>query len=99
VSSLTQKHRRRVWLACMSMLALLFLLSVGKRGCYEQARVQVEKKRIETEIATLEKDTAAAAAEKKKLEDPAEVEKLAREKYGMSKKDEKVYRVVPREKK
>jgi cell division protein FtsL len=83
----------------MTMLALLFLLSVGKRGCYEQARVQVEKKRIEGEITTLEKDTAAAAAEKKKLEDPAEVEKLAREKYGMSKKDEKVYRVVPKEKK
>jgi cell division protein FtsB len=83
----------------MSMLALLLLLSVGKRGCYEQARVHVEKKRIESEIAILEKDTAAAAAEKKKLEDPAEVEKLAREKYGMSKKDEKVYRVVPKEKK
>jgi cell division protein FtsL len=99
MSILNQKQRRRVWLAFMSMLALLCLLSVGKRGCYEQARVHVEKKRIEGEIRTLEKDTAAAAAEKKKLEEPAEVEKLAREKYGMSRKDEKVYRVVPREKK
>jgi cell division protein FtsL len=99
MSSLTTKQRRRVRLAFMSMLALLLLLSIGKRGCYEQARVQVEKKKIESEIAALEKEKAAAAAEKKKLEDPAEVEKIAREKYGMSKKDEKVYRVVPKEKK
>jgi len=83
----------------MSMLALLLLLSAGRRGCYEQARVQVEKKKIEGETKALEADTAAAAAEKKKLEDPDEVEKIAREKYGMSKTDEKVYRVVPREKK
>jgi cell division protein FtsL len=81
------------------MLALLLLLSVGKRGCYEQARAHLEKKKIEGEIRELEKDKARAAAEKKKLEDPAEVEKIAREKYGMSKKDEKVYRVVPKEKK
>ena len=81
------------------MLALLILLSVGKRGCYEQACVHVKKKKIEGEIKTLEKDKARAAAAKKKLEDPAEVEKIAREKYGMSKKDEKVYRVIPKEKK
>jgi cell division protein FtsL len=97
--AMTPNHRRRVWLAFASMLALLLLLSVGKRGCYEQARVHVEKKKIEAEIRELEKDKARAAAEKKKLEDPAEVEKIAREKYGMSKKDEKVYRVVPKEKK
>jgi len=83
----------------MSMLALLLLLSVGKRGCFEQVRVQVEKKKLESEIRALEKEKSAAIAEKKKLEDPAEVEKIAREKYGMSKKDEKVYRVIPKEKK
>jgi cell division protein FtsL len=96
---MTIKQRRRVRLAFASMLALLFLLSVGKRGCYEQARVRLERKKTEDEIRGLEKDKARAAAEKKKLEDPAEVEKIAREKYGMSKKDEKVYRVVPKEKK
>ena len=99
MSAMTPKHRRRVWLAFASMLALLILLSVGKRGCYEQACVHVKKKKIEGEIKTLEKDKARAAAAKKKLEDPAEVEKIAREKYGMSKKDEKVYRVIPKEKK
>jgi cell division protein FtsB len=58
----------------------------------------MDKIQIEGEIKTLEKDKARASAEKKKLEDPAEVEKIAREKYGMSKKDEKVYRVIPKEK-
>ena len=81
------------------MLALLLLLSVGKRGCYEQACVHVKKNKIEREIRALEKDKARAAVEKKKLEDPAEVERIAREKYGMSKRDEKVYRVIPKEKK
>jgi cell division protein FtsB len=97
--AVASKHRRRVWLAFSSMLALLLLLSVGKRGCYEQARVHVARRKIESEIRDLEKVKARAEAEKKKLEDPAEIEKIAREKYGMSKKDEKVYRVVPKEKK
>lgn len=88
-----------VSLAFAFMLALLILLSVGKRGCYQQARLQVERKRIESAIQALEKVKAQAEAEKKKLNDPAEIERLSREKYGMSKKNEKVYRVVPKEKK
>ena len=36
--------------------------------------------------------------EKEKLNDPEYIEKIAREKYGMAKEKEKVYRVVPKEK-
>jgi cell division protein FtsB len=97
--ALMPKQRRRVALALVSTLALLLLLSVGKRGCYQQARVLTERKRIESDIKALKKAEAQAEAGKKKLNDPAEVERLAREKYGMSKKDEKVYKVVPKEKK
>jgi cell division protein FtsL len=99
MSILTPKQKRRVSLALASGAALLLLLSMGNRGCYRQARVQLERRRIEKDIHALEKTKLRLEAEKKKLDDPAEIEKLAREKYGMSKKDEKVYRVVPKEKK
>ena len=86
-------------LAFLSMLALLALLSVGRRGCYQQARAHLERKKINAEIQELKKTKEQMEAEKKSLNDPAVVKKIAREKCGMSDRGEKVYRVVPKEKK
>jgi len=97
--TLTRRQKRGVLLAVVGSLALLFLLFIGPRGCWRQVRVRMERKRIESDIKTLEKNKGRLEAEKKSLDDPETVEKLAREKYGMSKKNEKVYRVVPKEKK
>jgi cell division protein FtsL len=80
-------------------LALLIALFSGPRGCWRQTRVRVERRAIESDIRALEKEKKRLEDEKKSLDDPATVEKLAREQYGMSKKDEKVYRVVPKDKK
>jgi cell division protein FtsB len=88
-----------VSLALVATAALLFLLSIGSRGCIEQGRVRWQRKRIEARIRELEKSKALMETEKKSLDDPAVVEKIAREEYGMSKKGEKVYRVVPKGKK
>jgi cell division protein FtsL len=99
VARLTGKRRRGVRLALVGSLGLLFLLSIGSRGCWQQARVRLERRRIEAEIRELEAAKARLEAEKKRLQDPATVERLAREKYGMSGKDETVYRVVPGKKK
>lgn len=94
------KRKRRVWiLGLLSLLTLLLLLSTGKRGFIQQIRASREKKRLEREIEALQEKKNVLEEEKKKLNDPEHIEKVAREQYGMAKKDEKVYRVVPKEKK
>jgi cell division protein FtsL len=96
---LNTKQRRRVTWAVIGSLALLIVLFSGPRGCWRQVRVRVERRAIEAEIRALKEEKKRLEAEKKSLDDPATVEKIAREEYGMSKKDEKVYRVVPKDKK
>lgn len=94
-----QKPNRRARLIVfLGLLALLFLLSTGSRGFIQQIRLQQQKRQLEQEIETLKQTIAALEAEKQKLYDPAEIERIAREKYGMAKKNEKILRVVPMEK-
>ena len=50
------------------------------------------------EIETLEEQKTILEEEKERLNDPEYIEKIAREKYGMAKEGEDVYRVVPKEK-
>jgi cell division protein FtsB len=91
------RRKRRVWvLPFLALLALLFLLSTGKRGFLQQIRVRRDRARIEQEIQRLEVLKKQLEEEKKKLADPAVVEKIAREQYGMAKKNEKVLHVVPK---
>jgi cell division protein FtsB len=96
---LNQRQRRRVTWAVIGSLALLIVLFSGPRGCWRQLRVRMERRVIAGDIKSLEEEKKRLEAEKKSLDDPATVEKLAREEYGMSKKDETVYRVVPKDKK
>jgi cell division protein FtsL len=95
--ALSQKHRgRRAILPVLGLLVLLLFLSAGKRGFIHQIRVRQERARIEKEMKRLEAIKQQLEEEKKKLNDPAVVEKIAREKYGMAKKNEKVLHVVPK---
>lgn len=82
----------------MFLLTLVLLLSVGKRGFIQQIRVKYERKQLQKEIEVLEAEKKELEKEKENLNDPEYIEKVAREKYGMAKKNEKVYRVVPKEK-
>jgi cell division protein FtsB len=94
------KKKRRTWLVgFLLFLTLLLLLSTDNRGFIRQIRVNQEKKRLENEIESLQKEIAELEEKTENLKTPEYTEKIAREKYGMAKKDEKVYRVVPEEKK
>ena len=79
------------------LLVLAVVLSLGKRGFIQQIRLERSKKALAQEIEILEKEKAALEAEKDTLQTPEYTEKIAREKYGMAKKDEKVYEVVPKQ--
>jgi cell division protein FtsB len=95
------KKKRRAWriLLFLSLIALLVFLSTGKRGFIQQFRVKQKQKQLKKEIAELQNIKEMMDEEEKKLDEPETIEKIAREKYGMAKKNEKVYRVVPKEKK
>ena len=92
------KRKRRMWLfALLSILMLLLLLSTGKRGFIQQIRLRQERRRLEKEIEALQEEIKQLEEEKEKLNDPEHIEQIARKKYGMAKKNEKVYQVVPKE--
>ena len=94
----TSKRKKRVWiLGCLLLLTLVLIFSMGKRGFIQQIRIKQEKKQLQEEIEELEAQKLLLEAEKEKLDDPEYIEKIAREKYGMARENEDVYRVVPRE--
>jgi cell division protein FtsL len=93
-----KRRRRRGWLlSLIGFVALGILLSTGRRGFLRQIRVQRERIRIEKEKGQLEAAQKQLQEEKKRLNDSTEVERIAREQYGMAKKNEKVLHVVPKE--
>ncbi len=92
--------RKNIWLAgFLFILMLILILSIGRRGFIQQIRIAREKKSLERELESLSQRKKALEEQKKELNDPKTIEKIAREQYGMSKKNEKVYRVIPKEKK
>jgi len=95
----TSKKRGMGILALSAFLILLFLLSIGNRGFIHQFRTWHNRARLREEIEILKSVRMELEEEKKKLEDPEVIERIAREKYGMARKNEKVYRVVPEDKK
>ena len=93
------KKRRAGWiLFLLSLLFVLFLLSIGKRGFIQQIRIHRQQQKLKTDINTLKEEEEQLKMEDEKLDDPEYIEEIAREEYGMAKKDEKVYKVVPEDK-
>lgn len=93
------KKRKKRWIfGFIVLILLLFFLSIGKRGFIQYIRIKIEQHRLKREITALEKEKERLEEEKEKLDDPEQIEKIAREKYGMAKKNEKVYHVVPEKK-
>lgn len=85
-------------MAVLIFITLLFFLFTDKRGFLQHIRIQQERRELKQEITELEKIKTELEAEEKSLDDPDKIEEIAREEYGMSKKNETVYRVVPKEK-
>ncbi len=75
---------------------MVFVLS--DHGLYELWKLKRQQHTIENNIQSLEDRNAKLTVERDKLKNDMEyIEKLAREKYRMAKKGEKVFRVIPRE--
>ena len=78
--------------------ALVSIFIFGDHGLFQLYKLEKEKKEIKEYISNLRKKREEQNIEKKRLENDLDyIEKLAREKYLMSKPGEKVFRVVPKE--
>ncbi len=109
-SNLKKKNNQREFSLelLLKLLKRLFLLMIAgaviaaflfnDRGLISWYKYSMERERIEAELDSLRAEEAALRVEIEKLKfAPDYLEKLAREKYGMAKKGEKVYKVIVEE--
>jgi len=91
------RKRKRIFFWLLVLL-LLLLFSIGKRGFIQHIKVKIEHRKLKKEIEALKSETENLKKEKELLKKPEYIEKVAREEYGMAKKGEKVYKIVPEKK-
>jgi len=79
---------------CTITLFIIFFV-IGDYGLYQIYLLNKQKRQIENHLVELKYTQDSLLAEKARLESDLQyIEKLAREKYRMAKKGEKVFRVI-----
>ncbi len=87
-------RNRRLMLALIVAVPLLLFIVFGNRGILQRYHLQQQKTELEAKIREAEAETKELQAESKALDsDKKAIEKVAREKYGMMRQGETVYRV------
>jgi cell division protein FtsB len=89
------RNKRLMLLLIVSLPVAAFVL-FGNRGVLQRIRLERQKQEIEESIRTAEAETKALQSELQALDgDRKTIEKVAREKHGMIKEGEEVYKVSP----
>lgn len=74
------------------LLAILFSLLFAEKGLVKRVKIEIEIKKLKKAIEMLEKENAELRHKIYKLEtNPMEIERIAREKYGMAREGEEVF--------
>ena len=77
---------------------LLIIFVFGDHGLFQLYKLKKERLLIQNQISQLRKEREELKKEKKMLENNLDyIEKLARERFRMAKKGEKVFKVIPKE--
>ena len=85
---------KRAMLGIIIGIPLMLFLLLGNHGIVQRVRLQNQKAELEARIQQAEVETKQLQAESKALDsDKKAIEKVAREKYGMAREGETVYRV------
>lgn len=82
----------------MILLIAVGVVTFAVRG-YKIYKIKQEQAATQTRIEDLKKEEAALKAERKKLDDPKHIEKLAREEFNMVGKNEVPLFIVDKDKK
>ena len=81
----------------LGAIVLLIIFFLGDHGVYQLYRLRKEKTEIQKLIVELREEKQQLEKEKIRLETDFDyIERLARERYRMAKKGEKVYKVIPK---
>ena len=87
------------WILTIGALTLLIIFLFGNHGLYQLYILKKERSSIQEKINLLREKKMALEDEKTKLQtDNKHIEEIAREKYRMSKKGERVFKVIEKEK-
>ncbi len=79
----------------LGAVILLIIFFFGDHGLYQLYRVREERERIKQDIQDLRAERIRLEGKKQRLENDFEyIERLARERYRMAKKGEKVFKVI-----
>ena len=83
----------------MGAVALLIIFFFGDHGLYQLYSLKKERAHIQNKINALREEKITLEGEKTKLQtDYKYIEELAREKYRMAKRGEKVFKVIEKKK-
>jgi len=78
-------------------VVLLFYVLFNSNGIYQRIKLEMQKQEIQEKINSAEEEQKMLKEQSKALDgDPKAIEKVAREKYGMVREKEKVYKVAPK---
>jgi cell division protein FtsB len=90
------KYSFGLWIGLGAVIFILAVVFVpGDHGILQYIKLKQQEKYLSRRIDQLKKDQEALQEEKEKLEnDLSYIEKLAREKYRMAAKGEKVFKVI-----
>lgn len=92
VSILNNPQRRRFWLSLALVAAALAYISFSDFGVLRRARLSAKQSELKASIETERLRSDSLRSRIKALRaDTTEIERIAREKYGMIKPGEKVY--------
>tara|TARA_Y100001949_G_scaffold54373_1_gene45787 strand:+ start:807 stop:1157 length:351 start_codon:yes stop_codon:yes gene_type:complete len=92
--------QRRVirWLLLLIASVLLIIFIFGDHGMYQLYRLRAERSANQALITELRKERGKLEEENFRLKTDMEyIERIARERYRMVKKGEKVFKVIPKE--
>ena len=92
--------QRRIirWMLLLIAGVLLIIFIFGDHGMYQLYRLRTERSANQALITELRKERGKLEEEKFRLTTDMEyIERIARERYRMVKKGEKVFRVIPKE--
>ena len=88
-------RRLQGWTGLLVIVAVVLFMAFNRQGLMRLHRLNTEQERLELEIAKLEAQATGLMIEQAHLEsDFAYIERLAREKYRMVRRGEKVFRVL-----
>ncbi len=91
-----KENKKGTAIALAALLLVLYVL-FNNNGIIARVRLEMEKTEALERIRVAEEEQKRLKDQSKALDgDPKAVEKVAREKYGMVRENEKVYKVVPK---